>query len=102
LDNLDYHIPKPTLNLYGNSKAGNYLHATEFARRYKTDGIVSVALHPGNLESDLYRDQGSIFNFFLRHTILYPPVFGAYTELFAGLSPQVSMEKTGSWGGFSF
>jgi retinol dehydrogenase-12 len=97
LDNLDYHNPRPALNLYGNSKAGNYLHATEFAKRHRTDGIVSVALHPGNLDSDLYRDQGAVSSFLLRHSILYAPVFGAYTELFAGLSHQVSMEKTGSW-----
>lgn len=102
LDNLDYHTPVPTLNLYGNSKAGNYLHATEFARRHKNDRVVSVALHPGNLDSDLYRDQGSVFKFLLRHSILYPSYFGAYTELFAGLSPQVSLAKTGSWSEFSF
>jgi retinol dehydrogenase 12 len=27
---------------YGNSKAGNYYHGTEYARRHKKDGIVSV------------------------------------------------------------
>jgi retinol dehydrogenase 12 len=29
--------------------------------------------------------------------ILYDPIYGAYTELFAGLSPDVKPEKTGSW-----
>jgi retinol dehydrogenase 12 len=28
---------------------------------------------------------------------LYEPIYGAYTELFAGLSPDVTPEKTGSW-----
>jgi retinol dehydrogenase 12 len=31
---------------YGNSKAGNYLHAVEYARRYKKDGIISVVGYP--------------------------------------------------------
>ncbi|TPX07593.1 uncharacterized protein E0L32_010692 [Thyridium curvatum] len=53
MDNLDYRRPIPVLNLYGNSKAGNYLHSVEFARRFKADGVASVALHPGNLDSDL-------------------------------------------------
>jgi hypothetical protein len=29
--------------------------------------------------------------------VLYPPVNGAYTELFAGLSPDVANLKTGQW-----
>ena len=59
--------------------------------------MVSVALNPGNLDSELYRGVGSVAAWFLRF-ILYPPVMGAYTELFAGLSPLVTMEKTGAWG----
>ena len=30
--------------------------------------------------------------------ILYPAINGAYTELFAALSPEVTMEKSGSYG----
>jgi retinol dehydrogenase-12 len=29
--------------------------------------------------------------------LLHTPIHGAYTELFAGLSPEVTLEKTGSW-----
>ncbi|EFZ00865.1 short-chain dehydrogenase [Metarhizium robertsii ARSEF 23] len=56
---------------YGRSKAGNVLHAVEFARRTEGEGIVSV-------------------NF-----MAYPAKFGAYTELFAGLHPDVTVEKSG-------
>lgn len=110
------------LTLYGNSKAGTYLHSVEYARRHKEDGIVSVAVNPGNLDSDLYRTvdgrqeakdkkegkpvqqqdaglswfQRAGLGFFRSH-MLHPPIYGAYTELFAGLSPDVSMAKTGSW-----
>ncbi|CAK7271416.1 short-chain alcohol dehydrogenase [Sporothrix epigloea] len=103
--------------LYGNSKAGNYLHSVEYARRHRADGIISVAANPGNLDSDLYRTIGGsqqgnaqeaedvgelglisrIIIKVFRRCMLYPPVYGAYTELFSGLSPDVTMEKSGSW-----
>ncbi|CAK7219633.1 short-chain alcohol dehydrogenase [Sporothrix curviconia] len=98
--------------LYGNSKAGNYLHSVEYARRHREDGIISVAAHPGNLDSDLYRTidgheqeaQDGGVNLFtrlgmkiFRSCMLHPPVYGAYTELFSGLSPEVTMDKSGSW-----
>lgn len=98
MDNLDYKKSQPpALIRYTISKAGNYLHGVEYAKRYKADGVVSVALSPGNLDSDLYREQGAIFGFILRHTLLYPSVFGAYTEIFAGLSPEVTLERSGEW-----
>lgn len=42
LDNLDYKRKHDTYHKYGVSKAGNYFQGTEFARRHKTDGIVSI------------------------------------------------------------
>ena len=32
--------------------------------------------------------------------ITYPPINGAYTEIFAGLSPAITMKETGDWGKF--
>ena len=101
LSNLDFHNEIAPLMQYSVTKAGNYLQSTEFAKRYKNDGIVSVALNPGNLQSDLYRDASWFFKLLTRF-MLYPPVFGAYTELFAGLSPVITMEKTGTWGEYFF
>jgi retinol dehydrogenase-12 len=98
MDNLDYHQDKAPMYKYGVSKAGNYLHATEFAKRYRADGVVSIPLNPGNLNSDLYRQFGPVLSFILRTFLLNPPIFGAYTELFAGLSPQITIKQTGSWG----
>ncbi|CAK7205499.1 short-chain alcohol dehydrogenase [Sporothrix eucalyptigena] len=103
--------------LYGNSKAGTYLHSVEYARRHRDDGIISVAVNPGNLDSDLYRTIGGrqeekksqesqdvglgLFTRLslkiFRSYMLHPPVYGAYTELFAGLSPDVTLAKSGSW-----
>ena len=99
IDELDdyKHEKKATFYKYGVSKAGNYLHGAEYARRHREDGIVSVALNPGNLDSDLYRYMNGIQRKFLQLVVLYPNVYGAYTELFAALSPEVTMERTGSW-----
>jgi retinol dehydrogenase-12 len=94
---LDYHIEKPPIERYAISKAANWAHGTEYAKRYKKDGIISIPLNPGNLNSDLYRDKGFLFSLFVK-VITYPPVNGAYTELFAGLSPEATIEKSGDWG----
>jgi retinol dehydrogenase-12 len=42
LGNLDYKVEMGRGPKYGVSKAGNWYHAVEFARRYREDGIVSV------------------------------------------------------------
>jgi NAD(P)-dependent dehydrogenase (short-subunit alcohol dehydrogenase family) len=96
MNNLDYKEDKPAFHKYAVSKAGNIFHCKEFAKRYGRDGIVSVSLNPGNLRSDLQRHlpgwQMAILNLFL-----YTPIHGAYTELFAGLSPEVTPDKNGAW-----
>lgn len=38
----DYVRKADTMTLYGNSKAGNYLHSFEYARQHKDDNIISV------------------------------------------------------------
>jgi retinol dehydrogenase-12 len=100
MQNLDYKVEKLGMTKYGTSKAGNYLHATEFAKRYREEGIVSIPLNPGNLDSELYRSQGGVVRWVLRTLVLYPPIYGAYTLLFAGLSEEVTLEKSGDWGKF--
>ncbi|KAI0169712.1 putative short-chain dehydrogenase [Hypoxylon sp. FL1284] len=96
MSNLDYHVDKPYLHKYSISKAGNWLHGVEFAKRYKADGVISVPLNPGNLASELYRDQTMLFKLFTK-LITHPPVLGGYTLLYAGVSPDITIEKTGSW-----
>lgn len=97
LDNLDYQIQKPAIERYGISKSGVWALGVEFARRHRANGIVSVPINPGNISSEFARDQGAILKTVARF-VGYPPALGAYTELFAGLSPQVTMEKSGAWG----
>ncbi|GAW12476.1 hypothetical protein ANO14919_018460 [Xylariales sp. No.14919] len=82
---------------YFSSKLGNFLHGAEFANRYKADGVVSVSLNPGALDSDLWREQFSLVQSFLRATLLHPPIYGAYTCLFAAFSPEITLEKSGTY-----
>lgn len=115
MENLDYRVDKRAGYKYGVSKAGNVYHATEYSKRYGSDGILSVvsgastpvtkamtnelfskALNPGNLKSDLGRHLSwleTLLISFLVHT----PIHGAYTELFAGLSPEVTPAHNGTW-----
>ncbi|GAP87598.1 putative short-chain dehydrogenase [Rosellinia necatrix] len=97
LDNLDYHKDLGWFPKYCISKAGNYLQGSEFARRHEADGIISVTLNPGNLDSELWRNQTYVVGKFLKWFILHAPINGAYTELFAGLSPEVTMDRSGAW-----
>lgn len=86
---------------------GNVVFATELARRYGDQGIVSTALHPGPIKSDLYRDVPYLLPFAVRRRfsyasclslticfaktqslIMYPASQGAVTSLWAGTSPE--------------
>lgn len=97
LDYLKYWPACKPLERYGISKAGNWLHAVEFAQRFKADGVVSVPCNPGHLRSDLYRDGGTIFKAIINFFIAYPVVNGAYTELFSAFSPQITIKQSGDW-----
>ncbi|KAF1838384.1 retinol dehydrogenase 12 [Decorospora gaudefroyi] len=96
MQNLDYKTEQHAGLKYSVSKGGNVLHALEFQRRYGEEGLVSVVLNPGNLETELLRYTSVLQRLVLR-LILYPVVNGAYTELFAGLAPGVAAIKTGEW-----
>ncbi len=96
VENLASIDTKSAFEQYSISKLGNYFHATEFAARNRD--IVSVPINPGNLDSDFWRTQGAVTAWILRKTLLYPPVYGAYTALFAAFSPQVTPEQSGQFG----
>ena len=98
LDYLKYWPSIGPLERYGLSKAGNWLHGVEYARRHQSNGVISVPCNPGNLQTDLYREGGRLFRAALGAIALFPPINGAYTELFAGLSPTITMKETGEWG----
>lgn len=55
------------------------------------------SLDPGNLKTDLYRSM-PWWQMLVVSRILKQPVFGAYTELYGGLSPEITMEHNGAFG----
>ena len=102
LDNLDYHNDRNIMYKYAVSKTGDYFYGAEYARRHRADGVLSVPINPGNLNTELWRTQAPAMHALLRAVFLHPTVYGAYTELFAGFSPEVTMERSGSWGMLCF
>ncbi|KAJ4288087.1 short-chain alcohol dehydrogenase [Kalmusia sp. IMI 367209] len=54
------------------------------------------SFNPGNLVTDLTRHASWIQKLSLK-PLLYPVKFGAYTELFAGWSPEITKEKSGCY-----
>lgn len=91
---------------YGQSKAGNLLLASEFARRYPFDKtkIIANCWNPGNLQSELQRHLPAIASYIIG-LITYDVKFGAYTELFAGWSDEAGQPENNAkfiwpWGRF--
>jgi NAD(P)-dependent dehydrogenase (short-subunit alcohol dehydrogenase family) len=73
---------------YAASKAGNWFLASEFDRRYATEGVVAVAQSPGMLRTPGW-DGTPFLVRALMAPIFQPPRMGAYTGLWAGLSADV-------------
>jgi NAD(P)-dependent dehydrogenase (short-subunit alcohol dehydrogenase family) len=82
---------------YATSKAANWLLADEAAKQYGKDGILSVVQNPGNLDTHIYDTQPRLMRFIIRLLVLHPPKLGAYTELFAGLSPEITEETQSAY-----
>ncbi|KAJ5768884.1 short-chain dehydrogenase [Penicillium odoratum] len=95
-DNMDYHQEESAMKKYARSKAGNVIHCAEYAKRTAGDGVLSLCLNPGNLKSGLQRHMSRVQGF-LTNLILYPAINGAYTELYAGLSADITEEQNASF-----
>ncbi|VDB92420.1 unnamed protein product [Peniophora sp. CBMAI 1063] len=72
--------------LYNISKLGDALLALELSRRWD-DKIVSVAVNPGNIKTDLQRHMPG-WQRPLVNLMLYPSPMGALSQLWAGVSPE--------------
>ncbi|PNP46392.1 hypothetical protein TGAMA5MH_02428 [Trichoderma gamsii] len=98
-DNMNYEKKdEGTFYKYSVSKAGIYYQGSEYAKRHKDKGIISISVNPGNLRSELQRhhDRG-LLSKINGKILLFPPINGAYSELFCGLSPEVTAQKSGSY-----
>ncbi|KAI0278525.1 hypothetical protein BC826DRAFT_1084073 [Russula brevipes] len=65
---------------------GNILFSNELARRYGGEGVVSISLHPGTIDTDLSRYASSLVQRAGR-LVTYSVSYGAITSLYAGTSP---------------
>lgn len=78
---------------YMNSKTGNWFLASEFARRIgERRGILSVTQNPGALKTQILRNGPRIL-YWIVLPLLSPAINGAYTELYCGLSDELTLEK---------
>jgi len=84
-----------TLTSYGQSKTGNIYQAYIYGQQNKD--VISLAVHPGYLQSELQRSYSKFGQFVMSKLFLFPTVYGSYTELFATLSPQVTLEDSGRY-----
>ena len=82
---------------YAVSKVGNWMLAVEAAKRYGSDGIISVVQNPGNLDTPIYRYQPKLTMMILNTIFLHKPILGAYTMLYAGFSPDITAEEQGAY-----
>ncbi|KAI9687056.1 MAG: hypothetical protein M1822_002466 [Bathelium mastoideum] len=91
------------LSSYGQSKVGNVFLARQYAKTTPRTGIVHAAFNPGNLSSELQRHWSGLDITFMKF-LFYPPINGAYTELWAALAPEVTPDRSGAyvypWGRF--
>ncbi|KAI1379256.1 NAD(P)-binding protein [Hypoxylon crocopeplum] len=89
---------------YGQTKVGNVFFAREFAKTTPQTGVVHAAFNPGNLRSELQRHWIGLDRWIVETFMLYPPIQGAYTELWAALTPELTPDKSGAyvypWGRF--
>lgn len=81
---------------YGASKVGSWFLAREMAHRWSEDGIVSIALNPGNVKANSYDKMGWAMMLVIGR-LLHETRFGAYTELYAGLSNEITLENSGAY-----
>ncbi|KAI0897739.1 NAD(P)-binding protein [Annulohypoxylon nitens] len=89
---------------YSQTKAGNVFMAREFAKATPQTGVVHAAFNPGNLQTELQRHWTGFSHWVTETFLVRPPIHGAYTELWAALTPELTPEKSGAyvypWGRF--
>lgn len=112
-------------NNYAQTKGANVLLAKEYQAEHQNDGecirgqsnlarsrstnrfltppgIISNSWNPGNLSSELQRHTPWVGQLMLK-ILLYPAIYGAYTELYAGWAEEAGKEEMkgeyyGPWG----
>ncbi|KOS22730.1 putative oxidoreductase [Escovopsis weberi] len=81
---------------YAVSKVGAVFAAAEWARRDACSNIVHLSVNPGNLKTPLQRQMGRLERA-VSNAMLYDAKYGAYSELWAGLSPDITPADSGRY-----
>ncbi|KAJ7659295.1 NAD(P)-binding protein [Mycena polygramma] len=76
-------------DLYAQSKFANVVYSSECAKRYAADGVISTAVHPGMLTTDIGRHLHPLKRRII-HALCHSPVMGAVTQLWAGTAPEAA------------
>jgi NAD(P)-dependent dehydrogenase (short-subunit alcohol dehydrogenase family) len=82
---------------YAMSKVGNWFLASEYAKRFGKDGIVSLAQNSGNLKTAIWDTTPWMVQKMSMIT-MHPPIYGAYSSMWAGLSKEITVEDGGRYG----
>ena len=81
---------------YSASKTANWFLANEFHRRFRDSGVVNIAQNPGSLRTNVWRNTK-----FREYALFYPifsrPIDGAHTNLWCGVSPEITIEDGGRY-----
>ncbi|KAF2674991.1 NAD(P)-binding protein [Microthyrium microscopicum] len=88
--------PKDNTQIYTNTKTGNWFLASEVGKRVDADGILSITQNPGGLKTNVLRTAPK-WMMWISWPMLWPPIYGAYTELWTGLSPELGMADQGAY-----
>jgi NAD(P)-dependent dehydrogenase (short-subunit alcohol dehydrogenase family) len=78
------------------SKVGDWFLASELAREVCPHGILSLTQNPENLKTEQLRHTFKLTQL-AAFPLLYKPKMGAYTELWVGLSLEVTMEMNAGY-----
>jgi NAD(P)-dependent dehydrogenase (short-subunit alcohol dehydrogenase family) len=84
------------LQAYGQSKLANILFTHELARRLRGEGVLVNAVHPGVVNTNIWRGSGWISRIARLFSWLYKrPEEGAHSVVYLAASPEV--EETGQY-----
>ncbi|KAI1210093.1 NAD(P)-binding protein [Annulohypoxylon truncatum] len=81
---------------YMQSKAGVTFLGHEFAKRLGDKGIISMSLHPGMMRTELQRNMPAPVRTAMG-AVFKGPTYGAYTELFAAFSSDITRKDNGRY-----
>ncbi|KAH7355160.1 hypothetical protein BKA65DRAFT_394676 [Rhexocercosporidium sp. MPI-PUGE-AT-0058] len=82
---------------YAASKAGDWLLTSELDKRTRKDGLLCICQNPGTLNTKGWDSAPRPMKILLK-PIMHEPKMGAYTSIWAGLSPEVKLEDGGKIG----